>query len=88
MVRASDFSSSLASRDECSAEDHPHFLESATKLAAALRHTIFVDQVCTALPPTDTLFTVCLQVVYPYALKQDVMALLEEHITENIVKAR
>ena len=26
------------------------------------------------------------QVVYPYSRKQDIIALLEEHITENIVK--
>lgn len=41
-----DFSVGRGSRNGCAAEDHPHFLESATKLAAALRHTIFVDQVC------------------------------------------
>jgi hypothetical protein len=28
-----------------STDDHPHFLEYATELANALRHTIFVDQV-------------------------------------------
>ena len=44
MVCALDLPSSL--EDEHTADDHPHFLESATKLAAALRHTIFVDQVC------------------------------------------
>ncbi|CAL1716650.1 unnamed protein product [Somion occarium] len=50
-------------------DDHPHFLSLATKLAGALRNTIFVDQV-----------------VYPYAQKQEVLELLEEHITENLVK--
>jgi len=67
------------------ADDHPHFLRHATDLANVLRNTIFVDQV-PALAPTHILFANLPQVVYPSSKKQEVLALLEEHITENIVK--
>ena len=36
------------------------------------------------MPFPSELKFIYLQVVYPFALKQDVMALLEEHITENV----
>ena len=52
-------------------DEHPHFLRYATELAAALRHTIFVDRV-----------------VYHFTSRAEVLELLEEHITENIVKVR
>ncbi|THG96236.1 hypothetical protein EW026_g5564 [Hermanssonia centrifuga] len=51
------------------ADDHPHFLKMASKLAEALRHTIFVDQV-----------------LYPTAERKEILELLEQHITDNIVK--
>lgn len=50
-------------------DEHPHFLRYATELAAALRHTIFVDRV-----------------VYHFTSRTEVLELLEEHITENIVR--
>ncbi|CCM03069.1 uncharacterized protein FIBRA_05189 [Fibroporia radiculosa] len=50
-------------------DDHPHFLDTAAKLAGCLRHTVFVDQV-----------------VYHFSTKEEIIELLEEHITENIVK--
>jgi hypothetical protein len=52
-------------------DEHPHFLRYATELAAALRHTIFVDRV-----------------VYHFTSRTEVLELLEEHITENIVKVQ
>ncbi|KAI9439959.1 hypothetical protein H4582DRAFT_1564417 [Lactarius indigo] len=52
-------------------DEHPHFLRYATELAAALRHTIFVDRV-----------------VYHFTSRAEVLELLEEHITENIVKVQ
>jgi hypothetical protein len=52
-------------------DEHPHFLRYATELAAALRHTIFVDRV-----------------VYHFTSRTEVLELLEEHITENIVRVR
>ena len=50
MVRPTELSLLPSDGDRRAAEDHPHFLESATKLAAALRHTIFVDQVRAVTP--------------------------------------
>jgi telomerase reverse transcriptase len=50
-------------------DEHTDFFPHAVELAAALRHTIFVDQV-----------------PYHSSTKQEILSLLEEHITENIVK--
>jgi len=66
-------------------DDHPHFLKYATELAKSLRHIILVDQVrLTWTPAQRGANTV--QVVYPTSDKQEILHLLEEHITENIVK--
>ena len=66
-------------------DDHPHFLKYATELAKSLRHIILIDQVrLTCAPAQRGANTV--QVVYPSSDKQDILHLLEEHITENIVK--
>ena len=67
-------------------DDHPHFLVHAAQLADALRNTIFVDQVrCNHLHSSSSSLNHP-QVVYPYSRTQEIIALLEEHITENIVK--
>jgi hypothetical protein len=50
------------------ADEDPHFLALASKLAASLHSTIFSDQV-----------------VYGREEKDELLALLEEHITSNVV---
>ena len=66
-------------------DDHPHFLRYAADLATVLRNTIFVDQVEFSI---EFVFheSPKKQVVYPVSKKQEILQLLEEHITENIVK--
>ncbi|KAL7279239.1 hypothetical protein ACG7TL_007079 [Trametes sanguinea] len=54
-------------------DDHPHFLTYAAELAKVLRNTVFSDQA---------------KVVYPFSRRKEIIALLEEHITENIVKIK
>ncbi|KAG6862537.1 hypothetical protein C0995_000085 [Termitomyces sp. Mi166 len=66
--------------------EHPHFLTTAAKLAGVLRNAIFSDQVGPKPFSTSSLLTCSGKVVYPYAQKREILALLEEHITENIVK--
>ena len=61
-------------------------------MADALRDTIFVDQVSSRLTDRRRILRSHAtsihhsQVVYPYARTREIVALLEEHITENIVK--
>ena len=50
------------------ADEDPHFLAVASKLAASLHCTVFSDQV-----------------VYGREEKDELLALLEEHITSNVV---
>jgi hypothetical protein len=50
------------------ADEDPHFLAVASKLATSLHHTVFSDQV-----------------VYGREERDELLALLEEHITSNVV---
>jgi hypothetical protein len=50
------------------ADEDPHFLAVASKLASSLHHTVFSDQV-----------------VYGREERDELLALLEEHITSNVV---
>ena len=67
----------------------PHFLVYAAKLAASLRHAIFVDRVrlfiITSTIQCLTRFP--LQVVHELHDKEEIVKLLREHIKANIVKA-
>jgi len=72
-------------RKACPDWEHPAFLSVAMQLAASLRHAVFVDQVGVALL-LSTLIADHLQVVYSVEDREELRALLREHVMENVVR--
>ena len=69
-------------------DDRAHFLQLATELAGLLRHSIFVDQVCcrSYFHPGTWTDRLSSQVHHVTESRSEILALLHEHITANIVK--